>query len=167
MHMFKALTTALLLSTAALLASAQPYETANVLSVTPVVTQMPQQVCNTPAGGAPTCTEQMTQVTAYKVEYELNGKRYTAQMNQDPGKSLQVQLSPTVVGAAPPPAAYASPPVTTTYVSPPVYAAPPVYTAPAPIYVTPAWGYPYGYGYGYYPPIGINFGIGYHYHRWR
>ncbi|OYU45528.1 MAG: hypothetical protein CFE44_07055 [Burkholderiales bacterium PBB4] len=43
------------------------------------------------------CTTQMryeNRVVAYRVEYEYAGTRYTAQLPQDPGASLQIQLTP-------------------------------------------------------------------------
>lgn len=209
--MLKTLTTAVLLTASSLAALAQAYETATVISATPVVTQVPHQVCtqsvvavpepksgavavmgaiaggvvgnaigqgagnaaataigvmggsilgdriegqNTSTRTLQQCAQQWMQVTAYQVEYELHGQRYTTQMAQDPGKTLMVQQAPAA-------------PVTqtSTVVSALVYAPPPLYSAPPPVYMAPPFGYPYPYGYGYYPPIGINFGIGYHYYR--
>lgn len=204
--MRKTHTAASVLSLTGLVALAQPYETATVISATPIVTQVPHTVC-TPTvvavpeprsgagavmgaiaggvvgnaigqgagnaaataigivggamlgerlegqGGLGThtvqqCTEQWIQVSAYQVEYELNGRRYTTHMNQAPGQTLMIQAAPTI--AAPQP--------------PLVYTAPPVYRAPPPIFMAPL-GYPYPYGHGFYPPIGISFGIGYHHYR--
>jgi uncharacterized protein YcfJ len=210
--MRKTLSTAGMLSVTALAALAQPFESATVISATPVVTQVPHQVCTQSlmavpepksgagaimgaiaggvvgnamgqgAGNAATtaigviggamlgdrvegqntqprivqqCAEQWMQVTTYHVEYELNGRRYTTQMAQDPGKTLMVQIAPAAPGTP-----------TATLVSPPVYATPPVYSPAPPVYVAPPLGYPYPYGgYGFYPPIGIHFGIGYQYLR--
>ena len=154
------------LTLAGMLASAwaQPYETAKVISATPVITQVPHQVCDKTENqsyvvtSTPSCTQQLMQVTAYQVEYELNGKRYTAQLPQDPGKTLAVQVAPVPVPSTP--IVSSSTYSTQVYTQPPVYAAPPVY-APPPVYMAP---YPYGYpvapyGYYRYPPVGINLGF--------
>ena len=199
--------TASVLSLTGLVALAQPYETATVISATPIVTQVPHTVCTPtvvavpePSSGAGAvmgaiaggvvgnafgqgagnaaatalgivggamlgerlegqsgsgthtvqqCTEQWIQVSAYQVEYELNGRRYTTQMNQAPGQTLMIQAAPAITAPQ----------------APWVYAAPPVYRAPPPIYMAPPFGYPYPLGYGIYPPIGIQFGIGYHHYR--
>ena len=168
--MFKAISSVLTLACLSLAAQAQPFETAQVISATPVLTQVPHQVCDPtivasagPKSGAgalvgaiaggvvgnamgrgsgnaattalgvmggamlgdkvegepsvvrstPSCAPQLMQVTVYQVEYELNGKRYTTQMAQDPGKTLSVQVAPAV-----PPA----PPMAPVYAQPPVYA---------------------------------------------
>ncbi|MDD2545861.1 MAG: glycine zipper 2TM domain-containing protein [Burkholderiaceae bacterium] len=101
-------------------------------------------------------------VTLYNVVYEWGGKQYTAQMQNDPGPTLWVQVAP--VNAAP---AYAPPlSAAPVYVPPPAY--PPGYSAaygtpyaapyPAPY---PVYAYPYAAPYGYWPaPIGIRFGVG-------
>jgi uncharacterized protein YcfJ len=213
--MSKPLLCSLLLAGVGVTALAQPYETAKVISATPVITQVPHQVCDNtivasagPKSGAgavmgaiaggvvgnalshgagnaattalgvmggailgdkiegqptvvhstPSCTQQLMQVTMYQVEYELNGKRYSAQMPQDPGPTLSVQVAPVPVppAQAMAPATYAAP----VYSQPPVYSAPPVYMAPYP------YAYPVApYGYYHYPPIGINLGFGYYRHR--
>ncbi|MBT3068171.1 glycine zipper 2TM domain-containing protein [Rhodoferax sp. U11-2br] len=82
---------------------------------------------------------------AYNVVYEYAGKQYSVQMPQDPGPTLQLQVTP--VGAAPAAAAptaqlsYDQVQPTTVIVTQPVY---PVY-APRP----------------YYPPVSLNLGWGY------
>ena len=42
------------------------------------------------------CTEQWIQVSAYQFEHELNGRRYTTQMNLAPGQTLMIQAAPPV-----------------------------------------------------------------------
>lgn len=117
----------------------------------------------------------------YNVTYEYGGREYTAQMAQDPGTSIRLQLTP--IGAAPasqpPDYAYSQPQqqyqqpqqyqqqqpviVNSTQVQP-VMGIPgtviydstyPVYPAyaPAPVY--------YGPAYPYYPPVGVSLNLGY------
>ncbi|MDR3367862.1 hypothetical protein [Rhodoferax sp.] len=83
--------------------------------------------------------------TAYNVVYEYAGKRYTVQMPQDPGPTLQLQVTP--VGSLP-----ATSNVTT---QAPIYD-----VQPAQVIVTqPA--YPVYYPQPYYPPVSLSFGLGY------
>jgi hypothetical protein len=84
---------------------------------------------------------------AYNVVYEYAGKQYSVQMPQDPGPTLQLQVTP--VGAlsdAPSPSAQVS-----------------SYDAqPAQVIVTqPA--YPLYYPQPYYPPVSLNLGFGFGY----
>lgn len=84
---------------------------------------------------------------AYNVIYEYAGKQYSVQMPNDPGPSIQLQVSP--VGAAAQITEAAS---FGTYVQP-------GYSQPANVYVAPAvtrgyYGNPY-YARPYYAPIGI------------
>jgi uncharacterized protein YcfJ len=100
-------------------------------------------------------------ITAYNVVYEYAGRQYTAQMRQDPGPYVQVQLQ--AVGALAPPA-HAAPALLpapvyverTAYegVPPePAYASYPAY----PPYAVPGPGYYYGPGYA---PLGVGLAIG-------
>lgn len=75
------------------------------------------------------CRTQMVyenRTVAYNVVYEFSGRQYTVQMPQDPGPTLQLQLTPVglpataVVAAAPEPQVVYEPPVV-------LIAAPPVY----------------------------------------
>ena len=101
---------------------------------------------------------------AYNVVYEFAGKQYSVQMPNDPGPTVQLQISP--VG------------VTTQGVSPsgPVTYQQPVYAQPTTIVVTqesyPT--YPMYERRAYYPPISLNLGYGYwgggyggHHGHWR
>ena len=69
------------------------------------------------------CSTQMAyenRVVGYRVDYEYAGKRYSAQIPQDPGPTVQVQITP-VSAVSPPPPVYVPPP-------------PVVVTAPEPVY---------------------------------
>ena len=73
---------------------------------------------------------------AYNVVYDYAGKRYTVQMQQDPGSTLPLQVTPVGTSA----------PVQ------PDMAMQPIYLQPGPVLV----GSPV-----YYPPVAIQFGWGY------
>lgn len=93
----------------------------------------------------------------YNVVYEFAGRQYAVQMPNDPGPTLQLQVTP--VGMNNPAAAPA-----VTYQQP-------VYTQPATVIVSPPV-YPGYYNRPYYPPVGVelNFsdGDGYRGRRhWR
>jgi uncharacterized protein YcfJ len=118
----------------------------------------------------------------YNVVYEYQGARYTAQMPDDPGLYVRLQVTP--VGALPsnspqanqspqnyPPSQnyqptenYQSAPSSQpqTYYQPapvqqqPVYIQQPVYVQPAPPVVYPSY-----YNRPYYPPIGLSLNFGY------
>jgi len=85
---------------------------------------------------------------AYNVVYEYAGKQYSVQMPNDPGPTVQLQISPvgtTTQGV--------SPTAATTYQQP-VYAEPTnvvIAQEPYPVYQPRP----------YYPPISLNFGYGY------
>lgn len=84
---------------------------------------------------------------AYNVVYEYAGKQYSVQMPNDPGPSIQLQVTP--VGAAAP----------MTETQPVGTYVPPVYVQPANVYVAPPvhrgyYGNPY-YANPYYAPIGV------------
>lgn len=119
------------------------------------------------------CTTQTyyeNRAVAYNVTYEYAGKQYTVQMPQDPGPTVQLQVTP-VGAAAPQPPAYAAPaaqaaPATTTVIRE-------VVTVPGPVVYQHT--YPPAYYYAprpyYYPaPVGISLNFGYrrgHRHHWR
>lgn len=127
-----------------------------VTSSTPVVQQVavPHRVCSTDALGVQQCTQQTVyedRTVGYNVVYEFAGKQYAAQLPQDPGPTVALQVSP--VGA----------PAPVVVPAPVVYSpAPATVVVPAqPVYVQP-----------YYPPVtiglGLGFGFGYWGHRhWR
>jgi uncharacterized protein YcfJ len=139
------------------------------------------------------CTTQTTyenRTVAYNVTYEYAGKQFSVQMPNDPGPTIQLQLTPVGGAAAsgapaaaaqgtggvvtaPPigPQAVSGQPIgqivgtTTTTTSYPVAAAPAYYPAYPAYY--PAYYSPY-----YYPPIGLSLSFGYssgYHHRghWR
>lgn len=80
---------------------------------------------------------------AYNVVYDYAGKQYAVQMPNDPGPTIQLQITPVgaiTQSATPPPTAGCPQPVTTVMTQP-VY---PVYEQPI-----------------YYPPVQLNLGFGY------
>ncbi|MBI5276611.1 MAG: glycine zipper 2TM domain-containing protein [Burkholderiales bacterium] len=128
-------------------------------------------------GGAPYATQQVQNCTpqtsyenravGYDVTYEFGGKQYTARMPNDPGPTVQLQVTP--VPDARPPAAgqplVTAPPVS--QVAPVVVPAETLHTVvyPSYTYVRPA-------PYYWYPPVTFSFGYvhhgGRHWHRrWR
>lgn len=87
---------------------------------------------------------------AYNVVYEYAGKQYSVQMPNDPGPTVQLQITP--VGAS----TQEAPPIAaTTYQQP-------VYTQPTTIVMTQP-PYPVYVPRSYYPPISLNLGYVY----WR
>ena len=106
-----------------------------------------------------TCTTQTTlenRLIGYTVVYEYAGKTYTAQLPQDPGPTIALQITPAAAVQAPAPAAAVQAPMPATVVMPPtttvvtrpsvVYAPPPVYYSPWPsTSVHLGWGW-YGGG---------------------
>lgn len=141
-------------------------EAARVISSTPVTQQVgvPRQVCTSDqvAGqqqasgveaGMQQCTTQSffeNRTVGYNVIYEYAGKQYSVQLPNDPGPTLQLQVSPVTQMA---PAVG-----TVTYVQP-------AYPQPGYVVVPPDY-YPGYYAPGYYQPdyflpfaIGLGFGI--------
>jgi uncharacterized protein YcfJ len=110
------------------------------------------------------CTTQTfyeNRTVAYNVVYEFAGKQYSVQMPNDPGPTVQLQVSP--VGAT---TQGLMPQASTTYQQP-------VYIQPSPIVVTQE-AYPVYVQRPYYPPISLNWGYGYwgegyggHHGHWR
>lgn len=87
---------------------------------------------------------------AYNVVYEYAGKQYTVQMPQDPGPTLQLQVTP--VGSMP-----ATANVTAQVEN---YDVQPFDVQPAQVIITqPA--YPVYYSRPYYPPVSLSIGLGY------
>ncbi|AEG92149.1 glycine zipper 2TM domain-containing protein [Ramlibacter tataouinensis] len=104
---------------------------------------------------------------AYNVTYEYAGRQYTVQMPQDPGPTVQLQVTP-VGAAAPQQPAYSAPAPLTQAPPAPATIIREVVTVPAPVVYQHAY-YPRPY---YYPPVGISLNLGYHrghrHHRhWR
>lgn len=110
-----------------------------------------------------TCTTQNTlqSVTVYQVVYEFGGKQYNAEMQNDPGQFVTIQINPIaqgqmpLVGSAPPPgsAPIGAPTIASTIIAPTsAYVG-----APYP-YAYP-YAYPYPYPYGYAPPLSIGLGF--------
>lgn len=111
-----------------------------------------------------TCTTQNfmeNRLVGYNVVYEYAGKQHTVQLPQDPGPTIQLQVTPLgttqeqVASTAPvmvaaPPTVYTQPSV--------VYVPAPVYSAYPPIYTNLSFGW--GWGGGYY-------GGGYRRGHWR
>jgi len=101
----------------------------------------PEQVQNVQHCTLQTMYENRT--VGYNVTYEFGGKQYTAQLPQDPGPTIALQVGPAGV-ATQAPLAYAQP------ASPAVVPVQPVYVQPA------------------YPPVSIGLGFGYWDRRhWR
>ncbi|MDP3136689.1 MAG: hypothetical protein Q8N17_10210 [Burkholderiaceae bacterium] len=127
-------------------------------------------------------TSYENRTVGYNVTYEYAGKQYSAQMPNDPGQYLRIQVTP--VGMVPSPAdagrTAAAPPVgypqqaygqpgygQPTYVQPgyvqPAYG-PPTYVQPGVILASPPVvypAYPSYYARPYFPPIGISLNLGY------
>jgi len=102
---------------------------------------------------------QQTKLAYYDVKYEYAGKQYSVQMPSDPGQSINISITPQVVGNQ----IYAP----SQNVQPVQTMPQAVVVAPAPIYVGPPV-YPYGYPYSYGPsPFSVHLGLGYYggYHR--
>ncbi|HXD39705.1 MAG TPA: glycine zipper 2TM domain-containing protein [Ramlibacter sp.] len=121
------------------------------------------------------CTTQTSyenRTIGYNVVYEYAGRQYTAQMANDPGPSVPLQVSPMGAGAAPqmadnsagvvmaPPVGQPQQPIGQVMAAPPPQA---VYPAAYPVYPAyPAYPvYPAYYGAPYYPPVGISLGFGF------
>lgn len=121
------------------------------------------------------CTTQTfyeNRANGYSVVYEYGGKQYTVQMPNNPGPTVQLQVTPvgaSTMQAAPatmaPATTYVSPPVTTVVEAQPVYVSAPVYYPGyyAPSYAPLGVGLALGLGIGYYGHWG---GHG-HGHHWR
>ena len=103
----------------------------------------------------------------FNVVYEYQGTQYNAQMANDPGSYVRLQVTP--VGAVPSPQAGQDYQPGQPFQSAPV-AQPQTYYQPAvvpqPVYVQPAVVYPAYYNQpyyapSYYPPIGLSLNLGY------
>jgi len=97
-----------------------------------------------------TCTTQNfmeNRLVGYNVVYEYAGKQHTVQLPQDPGPTIQLQVSP--VGAAQPTTTVVTTAPQTVVAQPPVvYVPAPVYRSYPPIYTNLNFGW--GWGGGYY-----------------
>lgn len=126
-----------------------------------------QQVQNVQTCSTQTFYENRT--VSYTVVYEYGGKQYSVQMPNEPGPTLQLQVTPVGATSAGPQSGiqgevqqgqtYTQPQgvvTTQTYVQP-TFVSPPVYTAP--YYAAPVYSAPY-YS-PYYAPIGLSIGLGY------
>jgi uncharacterized protein YcfJ len=103
------------------------------------------QVQNVQRCGMQTFYENRT--VGYNVVYEFAGRQYAVQMPNDPGPSIQLQVSP--VGAR------------NTTDAPAVMYQQPAYIESSTVFVAPP-AYPRGYyNRPYYPPAGVEFNIGY------
>lgn len=98
----------------------------------------------------------------YDVVYEYAGKRYSVQMPNDPGPTVQLQVTPVgSVSQQAPVRAPARIVSSTSYAQPSVeqvtvYQTQPVYTYPAPVYAPPVYAAP-----SFIAPLSIGLGIGY------
>jgi len=176
---------------AALTANAWATEYGQVTSVRPIIEQVcsaDTQSYNSAAPCAPGAPTQPT-VTGYQIEYRYKGQTYSAQVPDDPGKSVALQFdpnsgspAPVVADAAqgapgndpsyagtPPPQGYPPPPdyqpgtqVGTQAAYPPGYAPQPAYYANPGYYAAPQPAYyaPAYYGPAYYAPPVVGVGIG-------
>ena len=79
-------------------------EVGKVISSTPVTREVVQQnQCAPDAGPRDTCrtvTKAFKQTVGYKVVYEYAGKRYTTQMAENPGATVNLQITPTLTTRA-------------------------------------------------------------------
>jgi hypothetical protein len=103
-----------------------------------------------------TCTMQSAyenRLVGYQVVYEYAGKQYTTQLQQDPGPTVELNVSPVAIMANTPVA-----PPTAVNMNPPPMSPPQVIYAPAP---TVVYGSPYYYGNPYPFSTSINLGWGY------
>lgn len=139
---------------------------ARVISSTPIVKKVgvPRQVCHTePSTDKTTCSTQSfyeNRPVGYNVVYEFGGRQYTVELPNDPGPTLQLQITPADVGAPSQSAA------AVTYVQPLVE--PPVYVVPAPAvypgYYEPNYFWPFAFGLGFGLLGGFHGGHGGHWH---
>lgn len=132
------------------------------------------------AASAPVCTTQTvyeTRTAAWNVVYEYAGRQYTAQLPQDPGPWLRLQITPVI----PPPQAASPWPHNAPMAMPmaPMAAPAPVF---APAVTSVSYVYPSAAAVAVwpvaatrvYPSVGVNLNLGYtrshwrppHHHRW-
>jgi uncharacterized protein YcfJ len=92
---------------------------------------------------------------AFNVVYEYAGRQYSVQMPNDPGPTVQLQVTPMGANAQSPAYPVQAPMVQQTYVPAPVIESRVIYQ--------PYYPRPY-----YVPPVHLNFGYGYWgHHHWR
>jgi uncharacterized protein YcfJ len=103
-----------------------------------------------------TCTTQTVyenRLTGYNVVYEYAGKQYNVQLPQDPGPTIQLQVTPLGAPRSEAPAdtvlTTAAAPATVINESRVVYVPTPVYRTYPPVYtnINLGWGWTNGYGY--------------------
>lgn len=103
-----------------------------------------------------TCTTQTVyenRLTGYNVVYEYAGKQYNVQLPQDPGPTIQLQVTPLGAPRSEAPAdtvlTTAAVPATVINESRVVYVPTPVYRTYPPVYtnINLGWGWTNGYGY--------------------
>lgn len=91
-----------------------------VISSTPVTREVVQQnQCAPDAGPRDTChtvTKAARQTVGYKVVYEYAGKRYTTQMAENPGATVNLQITPSAATRA-----TTQPPASTVVATEPIY----------------------------------------------
>ena len=85
-------------------------EVGRVISSTPVTREvgMPQQQCAPDASPRDACrsvTNFESRTIGYKVVYEYAGKQYTTQLREDPGATVNLQITPAVASQPAPRAA--------------------------------------------------------------
>jgi len=129
-----------------------------VISSTPVLqpVTVARQVCSNEAVQRCTMHPMVENRVAYfQVVYELAGKQYTVQMDQDPGAQVQLQVAPADTGPQP-----TSAPIYVQSELPPL--AQLIYAQPVLVNADPLWMSPYRL---YRAPIGINLQFGFGGHR--
>ena len=154
-------------------AAAQAQETGRVISSTPIVQQVavPRQVCGQQPAQCSTQTFQENRTVGYNVVYEFGGRQYTAQMANDPGLSVQLQVSPVGATTAPPDEQPRQQAQSQDYAPPQGVGIPILSSSPQYQYVQPAqqvmvvpstvvYSAPYYYR-PYYPPFGVSLNLGY------
>lgn len=117
-----------------------------------------QQVQNMQQCGTQTVYENRS--VAYNVVYEYAGRQYTVQMQNDPGPTIPLQVTPVGSAQPAPQQVYANAPYPAETVAAPAY-------APYPVY--PAYAAPYpGYYARPYAPVGVSLNLGFsNYRHWR
>lgn len=148
--------------------SAWATEYGNVISVNPVIQRSTtmQPSCTNPNGtsvaGCETAAGPQAQVIGYQIQYMYKGQTYSAQIPNDPGKTVPLRFDQDT-GNPIPAVAYQMPPTSVTMPTTVVVAQPPPYYYGAPYY-DPAYYGPAYYGPGFYGPavVGVGIGIGFH-----
>lgn len=107
---------------------------------------------------------------SYNVVYEFNGKQYTVNLPNDPGPTVQLQVTPVSAMPPPPPQTAVPPAPMVMAPAPTIVAAAPTVLAAPPTVVVPV-GYPYYYARPWYPPVSLSIGFVHHsgggHRHWR